>query len=114
VIVRAAGELDMLTTPRLRSRLFAHLAAGQHVVLDLSEVTFLSASGLQVLVEADDAARDLGISLHVTGAGNRAVTRPMEITGLRDVLIVSEVPAARLAARLRSGTGRSTRRDRAS
>ena len=101
VVVRPTGELDMLTTPQLRSQLLAHLADLDHIVLDLSEVTFLSSSGLQVLVDIDIAARDRGTAVHVTGAGSRIISRPLEITGLAEILTISDVPADLLAARLR-------------
>ncbi len=50
-ICRVAGEVDISTTPALRERLLTVLdGPGQGVLLDLSAVTFMDASGLGVLV----------------------------------------------------------------
>jgi anti-sigma B factor antagonist len=102
-IVRAAGELDMITVPELREQLFAQLDQRHHVVLDLSRVTFFSSIALQVLAEAHDEAAARGASLHITGSGSRPVRRPLEITGLDRVLVISSVPAAALATQLLDG-----------
>jgi len=100
VILRPVGDLDLLTAPALRSQLSAQLNQGKHVILDLCEVTFLSSHGLQVLVEAHHLARDCETVLHITGAGRRLITRPLQITGLDSVLVISDAPAATLAAQL--------------
>jgi anti-anti-sigma factor len=83
-VVRVAGELDSLTAPLLDHHLQTHLQGdGRHVVLDLTEVTFLSAAGLTSLIIARDTATRGGIELHLTGAGHRAIARPLEILELR-------------------------------
>lgn len=83
-VVRVAGELDSLTAPLLDHHLQTHLQrGGSHVVLDLSEVTFLSAAGLTSLITARNTATGGGIELHLTGADHRAITRPLEILELR-------------------------------
>ena len=47
-VVRVAGELDMLTAPQLDSCLLSQIdGRGEHVVVDLSKVTFLGAAGLR-------------------------------------------------------------------
>lgn len=84
-LVRAAGELDLLGAPELRSRLADEVAAVDGaVVLDLGGVTFLGSSGLAVLVEARDAAALRGVELRLVSS-NRAVLRPMACTGLFDI-----------------------------
>jgi anti-sigma B factor antagonist len=59
-VVRAAGELDLATAPRLRARLLE--AVRRHpagVVVDLSEVTFADCQALGALI----AARNLSVAL---------------------------------------------------
>lgn len=83
-VVRVAGELDLSTAPLLDHYLETHLqGGGRHVVLDLSEVTFLSAAGLTSLITARDTAARDGIELHLTGADHRAIARPLEVMELR-------------------------------
>jgi anti-sigma B factor antagonist len=48
--------------------------------MDLTEVRFLASSGLAVLIEAAQRAEDRGIRLRLV-ITNRAVRRPLEITG---------------------------------
>lgn len=82
-VVRVAGELDMQTAPQLHSCLLSQIdVRGRHVVVDLSKVTFLAAAGLESLVRAREAATCHHIKLHLTGVDHRAVTLPLEITGL--------------------------------
>lgn len=83
-VVRVAGELDGLTAAQLDSRLLSQIEGrGGHVVVDLSEVTFLAAAGLGSLVGAREAATHHDIELCLTGVDHRAVARPLEITRLR-------------------------------
>jgi anti-anti-sigma factor len=62
VVVQVGGELDVATAPLLRARIGALVQAGNcRLVLDLEELTFLDASGLSVLVRAQElAVRDGG------------------------------------------------------
>lgn len=103
-LLRPAGELDMLTAPELRDALTVRLRRHRHVVVDLRDVSFLGSSGVQVLAEAHQLARDNGRSLHVTGAGQRRIARPLQITGLDTILAISDECPGALAARL-SGAG---------
>jgi anti-sigma B factor antagonist len=86
VCVQAAGEVDTCTAPRLQDRLEAHLVPPTpEVVLDLTRVTFLDSAGLCVLALAHKQATATGVRLRVL-ATTRAVVRPMQVTGLWDLL----------------------------
>jgi anti-anti-sigma factor len=58
------------------------------LVVDLSEVTFLGSIGLQILVELNDSQHDVGRHPALVVADQRAAGRPLEITGLDEVLDV--------------------------
>ena len=102
VVVAVEGEVDTLTAPRLESDLGEALQAATTnagtVVADLTGVTFLSSSGLAVLIQAARRAAATGVPLRLV-AVTRAVTRPLAVTGA-DVLfdIHADVGSA-LAAR---------------
>lgn len=86
-VVYVAGELDLLTTPLLDQRMRGQIdVGGGHVVVDLSEVTFLGAAGLTSLSSALEAAARRDVQLHLTGADHRAVARPLQIVGLLETL----------------------------
>jgi anti-sigma B factor antagonist len=95
VVLRIGGELDLLTVPDLRHRLDEATATTGPVVVDLSDVRFLSSAGLHLLisVHAELAASDRPLRL-VTG-GTRAVIRPLQITGLdRFLRLYPDLPSA--------------------
>lgn len=99
LVLGVAGELDTLTAPRLRVAVVEALdeAAGAPVVLDLTEVTFLGSSGLAALVDAVSQARERGGSLRIVVDNARPVIRPIELTGLDDVLALYDTVDQALA-----------------
>jgi len=80
-IVAVAGEVDMLTSPQLRTAVLDELHSASVLVVDLEGITFLGTSGLAVLVELRDAARTAGVSLRLV-CTTRRVLRPLTIAGL--------------------------------
>jgi anti-sigma B factor antagonist len=91
--VAVAGEIDCSTAPELTAGVEALLAAAPaELVIDLTEVTFLDSAGLHALVSARARATGLGIRLRVLAATG-AVLRPIQVTGLWDVLGVEQVGA---------------------
>lgn len=98
-LVTVTGELDMVTTPHLRSYLLDQLAlATSLLVVDLRKVDFLGSSGLAVLVETLSQARDDAITLRLV-SDSREVLRPLEATGLTDIFEIYDEPGAALARR---------------
>jgi anti-anti-sigma factor len=82
-VLRIGGELDLLTVPDLQARLHDAIAGTSGAVIaDLTEVQFLSSSGLTLLLglQSDLAAQDRPLRLVV--GGSNAVSRPLLITGL--------------------------------
>ncbi|MFP5020999.1 STAS domain-containing protein [Pseudonocardia phyllosphaerae] len=85
-VLEVTGEIDLSEADAIRER-FAALVGGERpperVVLDLSGVGFLGSHGLTAIVRASRAAREAGVRLSgVTGPENRAVIRPIRMTGL--------------------------------
>jgi anti-sigma B factor antagonist len=94
-LLRASGEIDILSAPALRTALLPALESAELVILDLSEVSFLGSSGLAVLVEARDHAQQGGHHQLRLVCSSRIVLRALEATGLRDLFdIVEDLPAA--------------------
>jgi anti-sigma B factor antagonist len=97
-VVTVGGEVDMLTSPRLRAAMLTEIAAGATlVVLDLEGVTFLGTSGLAVLIELRDAARSADVPLSLV-CTSRRVLRPLTIAGLVPLFDVHESVDTALAA----------------
>lgn len=88
-VLAVRGEVDALTAPRLAAALDELLdgAGEREIAVDLEGVTFLASSGLGVLIDtARRAARD-DRRLFVVAA-NRAVLRPLEVTGSAQLFTV--------------------------
>jgi anti-anti-sigma factor len=84
VVVRVAGEVDALTVCGLKHEIAIGLALATPpapVVVDLSEVDFFAAAGLNELHRGHLAAKAAGVPLRVV-ASHRHVLRPFEISGL--------------------------------
>lgn len=91
VVVQAGGDLDILTAPRLSTQLDlaeAIVVPPAPVILDLTQLKFLGSAGLSVLLTHHKRCAELGSRLEIV-PGGRAVTRPLEMTGLDKVLAVT-------------------------
>jgi anti-sigma B factor antagonist len=83
----ASGEIDSSSAPLFRQHLDALLDGDDlaEITVDLDGVTFLDSAGLCVLAAAHRVAVKRRVRLRVV-ASSRAVIRPMQITGLWDLL----------------------------
>ena len=83
-----SGEVDSSSAPTLQTRLDEVLDKGvTDLTVDLTGVTFLDSAGLCVLAAAHRRATRSDVRLRVVATA-RAVIRPMQITGLYDLLHV--------------------------
>jgi anti-sigma B factor antagonist len=86
VCVTASGEVDSTSAPVLRRALEAQLDGEvRELTVDLGQVTFLDSAGLCVLAAAHRRAVRQDVTMRVL-ASSRAVIRPLQITGLWDLL----------------------------
>ena len=92
--VRAAGEIDSTTAPLLSQHLTALLDDDvRELTVDLRGVSFLDSAGLCVLATTHRRAVRQDVRMRVL-AGSRAVIRPLQITGLWDLLRAEQVADA--------------------
>jgi anti-anti-sigma factor len=79
-VVGVAGELDMATVPEVEEFVLRRLADGiGTLVLDLSGVTFLGSTGINLLIKVDAACAEAGTKLRLV-ATTQVVLRPLEVT----------------------------------
>jgi anti-sigma B factor antagonist len=100
VVIEVGGEVDMLTSPQLRSAVLERFEASAGidlVVLALDAVTFLGTSGLAVLIEVREAAHTAGVELRLACTARR-VLRPLTIAGLVPLFDIHETLEQALAA----------------
>jgi anti-sigma B factor antagonist len=85
------GEIDSSSAPTLRQHLDALLDSDvRELTVDLTAVTFLDSAGLCVLAAAHRRCGAQDVRLHVL-ASSRAVVRPLQITGLWQLLHAEKV-----------------------
>lgn len=84
LVVTPVGELDIATVDRVAS-VIEHRDDGAGVVIDLSQLTFLDTSGIQLVVQVFRDARAQGFPLRIL-PGPERVQRVFEIAGLDRVL----------------------------
>ena len=84
-VVSVGGEIDLSTAPALEAAIATALEENPPVlVIELSEVTFMASVGLRILA-ATQGKFSKSIRIAVV-ANNSAASRPIQLTGLDDVI----------------------------
>jgi anti-anti-sigma factor len=79
-VVAVAGEIDLDTADRVWTRMSEAFDAGcTHVVLDMSETTFIDSTGLSLLVRARNLHGDTALTLR---SPSPRIVRTLEVSGL--------------------------------
>jgi anti-sigma B factor antagonist len=90
-VIVARGEIDVATSPLLRSEFATVLALEpKEVTLDLHDVSFIDSSGLGVLVGALKRLRESGGERFVIVGAQDAVRKIFSITGLNTLFELPE------------------------
>jgi anti-sigma B factor antagonist len=83
-----AGELDLATTPRLESEIETATAGEiEHLVIDLSEISFIDSTGLSMFLVLQARSASHGWELTLTRP-SEAVRSILQITGSEQALPV--------------------------
>jgi anti-sigma B factor antagonist len=94
-VLHVAGELDLLTTPTLAEACSQELRNRPAVlVIDLTGVTFLASVGMSAIVAAHEEGGE-HTQVRVVG-GTRDTLRPIQVTGLDNLLSVYPTLSAAL------------------
>jgi anti-anti-sigma factor len=87
-VVQVCGELDLNTAPQLRDALTELLDGGAtELIVDLSGVSFLDSSGINVLIRAAKRLSDGGGTLRLRSPSSQA-RNVLEMTGLLEAMPV--------------------------
>jgi len=108
VRLRAIGALSAVSARTLDAELCDLLAVGfRHIVVDLSDATFVGGAGLRVLVQHADALAATGGRVHVIPP-SPDVKAIFDLPGLRGSLVFEDAPkTARDGATLQRGEARA-------
>jgi anti-anti-sigma factor len=96
-IVAITGSLDSTTSPEAQKSLDTVLAHAKKVLLDFSELDYISSAGLRVLLGAAKHLRASGGTLGMFGL-NQSVREVFEISGFSSILSVYQSEAEALGA----------------
>jgi anti-sigma B factor antagonist len=97
VVVGVAGELDMVTAPRLTESIQDTLRnEPSSVIVDLTDVEFLASAGMTVLIAAHDHSGE-SVQFAVVADGP-ATGRPMHLIGVDTLLTIYPTLDAALEA----------------
>jgi anti-sigma B factor antagonist len=95
IIIRATGEIDMSTVAVLRRELDTARAEAATTLLDLSGVTFIDSTGLQLMLEASRGSAVSDWGFFVVGS-SRAVRRLLEVSDMADLIMLVDPRAERV------------------
>ena len=88
-VIALSGEVDLYTAPEFKQQLLEAVADGaRHVIVDLSETTFIDSTTLGVLVGGVRRLREKNGDLSLV-CSDRNVTKIFEITGLNQVFSIA-------------------------
>ena len=93
VRLELSGEIDVDVRDELRAALGVAVTTGADVVIDLTRVSFIDASGVGALVRAHRRLRG-DHALHLCGA-RPGIRRVLDITGVRGLFIEDDPVAPR-------------------
>ena len=83
--IAVSGRLDTMTSPELEAVIDAETENAAEVVLDFSELEYISSAGLRVLLSTQKKMTKQGGSIKVTNI-NETVSEIFEVTGFADIL----------------------------
>ena len=86
LIVKVVGRLDTTTAPELETSLKESFEGLEKLVLDFSELDYLSSAGLRVLLQSQKTMNKQGEM--VVRNVNETISEIFEVTGFADVLTI--------------------------
>ena len=100
VVVDVGGELDLYTSPKLKTTIDSLLSEGHsRLLVNLTETTYLDSTALSILSAALKQVRDLNTNGNVGLIYNRPqIERMFSITGLNEVFPVFKTESEALEA----------------
>ena len=85
--IAVSGRLDTNTAPQLEAELKTSLNGVSDLMIDFSELDYISSAGLRVLLSAQKQMNAQKGNMAVTGA-NEIVKEIFEVTGFTDILTI--------------------------
>lgn len=84
--MKVSGRLDTMTAPQLESEITGHLDGITELIMDFSDLEYISSAGLRVLLVTSKMMKGKG--RFVIRNINETVREIFEVTGFLDILTV--------------------------
>jgi anti-sigma B factor antagonist len=100
-VIELSGELDLTTAPHLGAVLDGMMVIPKHMIVDMSQLTFIDSTGLRLLMRASTLVEG---RMWVRGA-SRHISRVLELSGVSRFFCMEEDPviAHRMISKRRAG-----------
>ncbi len=85
IVLKVCGRLDTSTAPQLEEELEGEMKGRKEVILDFSDLEYISSAGLRVLLSAHKAMKKQNGRLAVQNA-NEEVREVFVITGFSEIM----------------------------
>ena len=85
-VIEIVGRLDTITAPALDKTINEDMGEVKNLVLDLTDMEYISSAGLRVLLAAQKKMQKIG-SMKVTGV-REEVMEVFDMTGFTDILTI--------------------------
>ena len=89
LVVRPSGRLDTAKTPLLDREIHPHLDGIRIIVMDFSQVEYITSSCLRLLLWLEQEMEDRGGEVRLVHAGE-AVLKVLDLSGFSDFIHVIE------------------------
>ena len=89
LMVKPHGRLDTATSPVLEQEMQQYLDGVLYVTMDLSDVEYISSSGLRVLLSTDQILEDRGGNLRVIHV-NEHILEVFQLVGFMEIIDVED------------------------
>jgi anti-sigma B factor antagonist len=96
-VIALSGEVDLHWSPKLREQLLASIGDKQHVLVDLSQVSYIDSSGVASLVEGFQLAKNNRLRFGLVGVSKSAM-QVLQLARLDKVFAIHDTVADRIAA----------------
>jgi len=86
-ILNIQGKVDSVSAPQLEEILLPTFNEAEQVILDFSEVTYVTSAGLRVLITGHEAAQARGASMTLRHV-SEDVMEVLDMTGFSSFLVI--------------------------
>lgn len=89
-VLRLEGRLDTTTAPDLQGKLLEEIGTGKALILDFTDLVYVSSAGLRVLLAGQKALNKRSHQTMTLRGVSQEVMEVFEMTGFVDILTIEQ------------------------